>query len=165
MNISFRSLNKEDWFFVAEIYRQGIETGNATFQRDIPGWEVWDSSHIKSCRIVADLSNEIVGWAALSPVSGRCVYAGVAEVSVYVSDLYKGQKIGSKLLKALITESEKEGFWTLQASIFPENTASLKMHENLGFRKVGFREKIGKMNGNWRDTILLEYRSKLIGID
>ena len=105
----------------------------------------------------------IIGWAALTPVSGRCVYAGVAEVSVYVSNQYKGRKVGTKLLERLISESESEGFWTLQAGIFPENLASLKIHENLGFRKVGFREKIGKMNNIWRDTILLERRSKIIG--
>jgi L-amino acid N-acyltransferase YncA len=165
MNIELRPLNKEDWPFVAEIYKQGIETGNATFQKDIPIWDVWDSGHIKTCRIVASLGNEIIGWAALTPVSGRCVYAGVAEVSVYVASRYKGQKIGTKLLESLIPESESEGFWTLQAGIFPENIASLKLHENLGFRKVGFREKIGKMNNIWRDTMLLERRSKIVGTE
>jgi len=163
MNIELRPLRKEDWPSVAEIYKQGIETGNATFQKDIPVWGTWDSGHIRTCRIVASIGDEIIGWAALTPVSGRCVYAGVAEVSVYVASRYKGQKVGTKLLKSLISESESEGFWTLQAGIFPENIASLKLHENLGFRKVGFREKIGKMNNIWRDTILLERRSKIVG--
>jgi L-amino acid N-acyltransferase YncA len=164
MNIVFRSMKKDDWISVAEIYRQGIESGNATFQRDIPTWNEWNSGHINTCRIVASIENEIKGWAALTPVSGRCVYAGVAEVSVYVSNQFKGQKIGTRLLERLISESEKEGYWTLQASIFPENKASLKIHYNLGFRNVGFREKIGKMNDIWRDTILLERRSKKVGI-
>ena len=154
-----------DWTNVAEIYRQGIETGNATFQQEIPTWDDWNNGHIKSCRIVAEIDNEIVGWAALTAVSGRCVYAGVAEVSVYISNKYRGQKIGTKLLDKLIAESENKKLWTLQAGIFPENIASLKIHEELGFRKIGHREKIGKMNGIWRDTVLLERRSKVIGID
>jgi len=164
MSIVLRSMKKDDWISVAEIYRQGIESGNATFQRDIPTWDEWNQGHINTCRIVASIDNEIVGWAALTPVSGRCVYSGVAEVSVYVSNHFKGQKIGTRLLERLISESEKEGYWTLQASIFPENKASLKIHYNLGFRNVGFREKIGKMNDFWRDTILLEKRSKKAGI-
>lgn len=165
MEMIFRPMTADDWMSVAEIYRQGIETGNATFQQEIPTWDDWDNGHIKSCRIVAVMQNEIVGWAALTAVSGRCVYAGVAEVSVYVSNKYRGQKIGTKLLNKLITESENEKLWTLQAGIFPENIASLKIHEELGFRKIGHREKIGKMNGIWRDTVLLERRSKIIGID
>jgi L-amino acid N-acyltransferase YncA len=164
MNIFFRSMKKDDWISVAEIYRLGIESGNATFQRDIPTWDEWKQGHINTCRIVASIDNEIVGWAALTPVSGRCVYSGVAEVSVYVSNHFKGQKIGTRLLERLISESEKEGYWTLQASIFPENKASLRIHYNLGFRNVGFREKIGKMNDIGRDTILLERRSKKAGI-
>jgi phosphinothricin acetyltransferase len=163
MNIRFRSLEPKDWNSVAEIYRLGIETGNATFQTDIPTWDSWDSAHLKTCRIVATLDNEIIGWAALTPVSGRCVYAGVAEVSVYVSPGYQGQKTGTMLLDKLVSESEEDGLWTLQSSIFPENLPSLKIHRNLGFRKVGIRKKIGKMNGKWRDTILLERRSKITG--
>jgi phosphinothricin acetyltransferase len=163
MNIELRPLKKDDWPSVAEIYKHGIITGNATFEKDIPTWDAWDSAHLKMCRIVATVGEEIVGWAALTKVSGRCIYTGVAEVSVYVASLYKGRKLGTKLLESLISESEKKGFWTLQAGIFPENIASLKLHENLGFRKVGFREKIGKMNGRWRDTILLERRSKIVG--
>ncbi len=165
MKIDLRPMAADDWTSVAEIFRQGIETGNATFQQEIPTWDGWDKEHIKSCRIVAVIENEIVGWAALTAVSGRCVYAGVAEVSVYVSNKYRGQKIGTKLLGKLIFESENEKLWTLQAGIFPENIASLRIHEELGFRQIGLREKIGKMNGIWRDTVLLERRSKVIGID
>ena len=165
MDIEVRPLNQEDWTAVADIYKQGIETGNATFQKDIPTWDEWNSTHLKTCRIVATHESKIVGWAALAPVSGRRVYAGVAEVSVYVSNLFKGYKVGTILLKTLISESEKEGLWTLQASIFLENIASLRLHHNLGFRRVGFRERIGKMDGSWRDTILLERRSKLVEED
>jgi L-amino acid N-acyltransferase YncA len=163
MKVTIRPMTIEDWIPVAEIYRQGIETRNATFETEIPTWDKWDSSHLKSCRIVASAVNTTVAWAALVPVSKRKVYSGVAEISIYVSNKYKGQGIGTRLLEKLITESEKEGFWTLQAVIFPENIASLKIHQDLGFRKVGFREKIGKMDGNWRDTILLERRSKIAG--
>jgi phosphinothricin acetyltransferase len=147
MKINFRPMTAEDWTSVAEIYKQGIETGNATFQQEIPTWDDWNNGHIKSCRIIAEINNEIVGWAALIAVSGRCVYAGVTEVSVYIANKYRGQKIGTKLLDKLIIESENEKLWTLQAGIFPENFTSLKIHEELGFRKIGHREKIGKMNG------------------
>ena len=157
-------MTADDWKNVSEIYRQGIETGNARFQQEIPTYTDWDNGHLKNCRIVAIKDNEVAGWAALTPVSGRCVYAGVAEVSVYVADKNRGHKIGHKLLEKLIIESENEKLWTLQAGIFPENIASLKIHEALGFRKIGHRERIGQMNGIWRDTILLERRSKLIGI-
>ncbi len=165
MRIFFRPIIADDWTSVAEIYRQGIETGNATFEQEIPTWDEWNRGHIKSCRIVSVIEKEIVGWAALTAVSGRCVYAGVAEVSIYISNKYRGQKIGTILLDKLIVESENEKIWTLQAGIFPENIASLKIHEELGFRKIGHRERIGKMNGIWRDTVLLERRSKIIGID
>lgn len=157
-------MTTEDWESVADIYKQGIDTGNATFQQDIPAWSEWDKAHLPFCRIVAVWENEIAGWAALTPVSGRCVYAGVAEVSVYVSNKYRGQKIGARLLDKLIAESERENLWTLQAGIFPENKPSIKIHENLGFRQVGYREKIGKMNGVWRDTVLLERRSRTVGV-
>jgi L-amino acid N-acyltransferase YncA len=165
MNVVYRHMKKEDWTPVAAIYKQGIETGNATFQRDIPVYEDWDSGHLKTCRIVACIDNVIAGWAALSPVSSRTVYAGVAEVSIYISDQYKGQRIGTGLLETIICESEKEGFWTLEAGIFPENLASLNLHKKLGFREVGFHEKIGKMDGVWRNTILLERRSKIVGTE
>jgi len=162
--MDIRPLLKQDWPSVAEIYKEGIETGNATFENAVPTWDQWDSGHLNTCRIVATVNGEVSGWAALSKVSGRCVYAGVAEVSIYVAARYAGHKIGTRLLEELIAESESHGFWTLQAGIFPENTASLRLHEKLGFRVVGYREKIGKMNTLWRDTVLLERRSKKIGI-
>jgi L-amino acid N-acyltransferase YncA len=161
MEIEFRPMVPSDWTFVAEIYLQGIRSGNATFETELPSWEKWDSSHIKSCRIVAVAGNTVLGWAALVPVSTRKVYSGVAEVSVYVAERFTGKSVGKKLLGQLVTESEKEGFWTLQASIFPENLASLKIQSDLGFRKVGYREKIAMMNGKWRDTILLERRNNI----
>jgi phosphinothricin acetyltransferase len=160
MELLFRPMSEADWKSVAEIYKQGIETGNATFQNEIPSWETWDNGHLKCCRIIATKNNEIAGWTALSSVSSRYVYRGVAEVSVYIRNNFRGQKVGTKLLERLIIESERQNFWTLQAGIFPENIASLKIHENLGFRVVGYREKIGMMNDTWRDTILLERRSK-----
>lgn len=158
-----RQMEISDWDSVATIYKQGIETGNATFQQEIPTWQEWDKEHLKECRIVAEIDNVVAGWAALSKVSGRCVYAGVAEVSVYVADKFRGQKLGVQLLKQLIEDSEKENLWTLQAGVFPENLASISIHKKLGFREVGYRERIGKMNGKWRDTILLERRSEKTG--
>ncbi|MFN7251340.1 MAG: GNAT family N-acetyltransferase [Anaerobacillus sp.] len=153
----------EDWEQVREIYLEGIATGDATFQREAPSWEDWDNSHLLEYRIVARTEGKVLGWAALSPVSSRCVYAGVAEVSVYVSQISKGKGIGSLLLKSLIEKSEENGLWTLQSGIFPENVPSLKLHYKNGFREVGRRERIGKMDGVWRDTILLERRSKSVG--
>ena len=164
MNILLRSMTEKDWPSVVEIYKQGMDTGNATFEREVPAWEKWTASHLQEFRIAATIDDSVVAWAALTPVSGRCVYSGVAEVSVYVSIKFQGQKIGTKILDRLISESEDGGVWTLQAGIFPENKASIKIHENLGFRIVGFREKIGQMNGIWRDTILLERRSKRVGL-
>ncbi len=161
----FRPMSESDWEVVAGIYKQGIATGNATFQQDAPTWTEWDDSHLKTCRIVAITEGVVAGWAALTAVSGRCVYAGVAEVSVYVGDKFKGQKLGSLLLEKLILESENDGLWTLQAGIFKENETSIKLHEKHGFRQIGYREKIGKMNGIWRDTLLFERRSKNVGTD
>jgi len=165
LKIEIRHIEIKDWSVIARIYQLGIATGNATFETEIPSWQTWNDTHIQSCRFVALLENKIVGWAALSPVSNRCVYGGVAEVSVYVDTNFSGKGIGTKLLQELIQESEKTGFWTLQSGIFPENTMSLKTHKKLGFREIGYREKIGKMkNGKWRDNIILERRSKTIGI-
>jgi len=154
----------EHWPSVKAIYEAGLATGNASFQASAPSWEEWDTSHLQHSRLVANNNNQVVAWAALSPVSGRCVYAGVAEVSVYVAPLSRGLGIGEDLLQALIEESEKNGIWTLQAGIFPENIPSIRIHEKTGFRQVGFREKIGQMNGIWRDTILLERRSKTVAL-
>ena len=165
VDLNIRPMDEKDWEAVAEIYQEGILTGNATFQQEVPSWTDWDNDHLKSCRLIAAIGGEVVGWAALTAVSGRCVYAGVAEVSVYVASAHRGKKIGKELLEALIACSEQQGLWTLQAGIFEENIPSIKIHEELGFRKVGLREKIGKMNGTWRNTLLFERRSKLVGQD
>ncbi len=153
------------WPQVAAIYREGIADGDATFEVQIPTWEAWDAGHLPHSRLVAWQSGKIAGWAALSPVSKRPVYRGVAEVSVYVRTAVQGQGIGTALLEALVAASEAAGVWTLQAGIFPENGASLNLHSKLGFRVVGRREKIGQQGGVWRDVILMERRSQVIGVD
>jgi L-amino acid N-acyltransferase YncA len=149
---------------IAEIYLQGIATGHATFQTEAPEWSVWDKSHLSFCRLGAFENGEMLGWAALSPVSSRSVYEGVAEVSIYVVSNARGKGIGKKLFAQLIKESEENGLWTLQSGIFPENIASIKLHEDMGFRKIGYREKIGNMNGVWRDNVIMERRSKIVGV-
>jgi L-amino acid N-acyltransferase YncA len=159
------AMTEDNWEDVARIYSSGIATKNATFEKQVPKWNKWDNSHRKDCRLIAKLGNKIVGWAAISDVSDRCVYSGVAEVSIYVDAGFHGRGIGDKLLKSLIEESEAHGIWTLQAGIFHENEGSLRLHQKNGFRIVGTREKIGKMDGMWRDTVMLERRSKVIGID
>ncbi len=158
------AMTPQDWDAVRAIYLEGIRTGNATFEKSAPDWQAWDAGHLKSCRFVARHNSEILGWAALSPVSGRCVYSGVAEVSVYVAERARGRKIGSRLLDALVTASESEGVWTLQAGIFPENISSIELHKRKGFRIVGTREKLGSMDGRWRDVILMERRSAIVGV-
>lgn len=159
------TMKPADWPRIREIYLEGIATGNATFEQTAPGWDEWDAGHLKRPRLVARHGEEIAGWAALSPVSGRCVYGGVAEVSVYVASDGRGRGIGKALLNSLIDSSEQNDIWTLQAGIFPENEASIRLHLNCGFREVGRRTRIGKMNGVWRDTVLLERRSKIVGVD
>ena len=158
-------LRQIDWEQVRTIYREGIATGQATFEIEAPSWEAWDAAHLAFARLVARADDAVRGWAALSPVSKRRVYAGVAEVSVYVARDHRGAGIGHALLEHLIAESEKHGIWTLQAVVFPENLATIALHQRCGFREVGRRERIGKLNGAWRDTILLERRSSLIGVD
>jgi L-amino acid N-acyltransferase YncA len=165
MDTEIRGLVPADWGSVRAIYLAGIATGQATFETESPTWEDWNDAHLPAPRLVAIANEVIVGWAALSPVSPRPVYAGVAEVSVYVDAERRGQGVGALLLETLVKESEKNGIWTLQASIFPENAASVKLHKACGFREVGTRQRIGKMNGVWRDTILFERRSKLIGTE
>lgn len=157
-------LKEEHYPAVKAIYLEGIATGNATFQTDASSWEEWDKSHVPHSRFVFLVDSVVAGWAALTPVSSRCVYAGVAEVSVYVGDKFRGKGIGDQLLKALIDSSEDHGIWTLQAGIFPENSASVKLHEKNGFKIVGTREKIGKMKNVWRDNYLLERRSTVVGV-
>ncbi|MET4075995.1 N-acetyltransferase family protein [Hymenobacter sp. UYCo722] len=157
-------LTADHWPAVLAIYVEGMATGTATFNTEPPTWEVWHTGHLPTCRLVATTENGLVlGWAALSPVSGRCVYAGVAEVSVYVAAAARGRGVGHALMKALVTESEENDLWTLQAGIFPENPASLRLHEAVGFRLVGRRERIGQLRGVWRDTLLLERRSPVVG--
>jgi L-amino acid N-acyltransferase YncA len=165
------------WPAVREIYREGITTGNATFETELPDWEKWDAGHRKDCRLVAlepfEADSEfviplerltVVGWAALRPVSARHVYRGVAEVSLYVAARARGRGVGKALLQALVQESEANGTWMLQAGIFPENKASIALHEACGFRKVGVRHRIGKLGDTWRDVLLLERRSATSGI-
>ena len=163
MDLVITPMRPDDWEAVRTIYLEGIATGHATFEPDAPAWEAWDRGHLRACRLVARAGGEVVGWAALSPVSTRRVYAGVAEVSLYVQSSARGQGVGKALLQALIAESERAGFWTLQGATFPENAASLALQRSCGFREVGRRERIGQMNGVWRDVILMERRSPTVG--
>ncbi len=164
MRAAVRPLLPSDWDAVRKIYVEGIETGQATFETEAPDWPRWDFGHRKDCRLAAWEDERLLGWAALSPVSSRDVYAGVAEVSVYVSSEARGRGLGETLLRALIHFSEEAGIWTLQASIFQENGASLGLHRKLGFRDVGVRERIACHRGVWRDTVILERRSRRAGL-
>ena len=171
MSFIIDSMQESDWPAVKAIYQQGIDTGQATFASAPPeSWQSWMKGRINTCSLVARQNSHITGWAALSPVSDRCVYAGVAEVSVYVAADQRGQGLGSMLLSALIERSEHHNIWTLQAGIFPENRASLDLHEKYGFHTVGQREKLGRMDygplrGQWRNVLLLERRSMIVGVD
>ncbi len=159
--IQIEPMRPHDWTAVRAIYLEGIATGNATFEQSAPEWEKWDAGHLPGARIVARFKGEVVGWAALSAVSSRCVYAGVAEVSIYVAESARGRGVGRQLMARLIAESEAADIWTLQAGIFPENVASITLHLRSGFRIVGQRERLGQMNGRWRDVVLMERRSAL----
>ena len=161
---SIEPMTPGDWEQVLRIYLDGLETGHATFETETPACERWDASHLHHSRLVARMGTAVAGWAALSPVSIRSVYRGVAEVSVYVGAERRGTGVGRGLLKALVAASEEGGLWTLQAGIFPENTPSLALHARCGFREVGRRERIGSLNGVWRDVILLERRSPVVGV-
>jgi L-amino acid N-acyltransferase YncA len=168
MEYSIVPMQPEHWPAVREIYREGIATGNATFETELLDWAKWDSSHRKDCRLVAtapldSAQTTVLGWAALSQVSIRRVYAGVAEVSVYVASQARGRGLGKALLDVLVQHSEAGGIWTLQAGIFPENIASLALHKSCGFHEVGVRRRIGKLGSIWRDVILLERRSSKVG--
>lgn len=156
-------LSPADWEEVRSIYLAGIRTGQATFETEAPDWERWDAVHLKECRLVARVETLVAGWAALSPISARRAYAGVAEVSVYVGENFRGLRIGRALLESLVECSERHGLWTLQAGIIAENESSLAIHRRCGFREVGRRERIGQLNGSWRDVILMERRSKVVG--
>ena len=158
-SVELRPLEPGDWPSVAEIYWDGMRDGLATFETEVPTWEVWDARHLDDHRLVADLMGEVVGWAALSPASQRQCYRGVVENSVYVARQARGLGIGRALLGALIARAERGGIWMIQTSIFPENRTSLALHEKCGFRVVGTRERIAKRDGIWRDTVFLERRS------
>ena len=157
-------MRASDWAQVSSIYLEGIRSGHSTFETSVPTWEQWDANHLEIARLVMRNGDTVLGWAALSPTSRRDVYRGVAESTVYVAGSQRGKGIGRALLEALIEESEKDGIWTLQASIFPENTASLELHLRCGFREIGRRERIAQLNGVWRDTLFLERRSKIAGV-
>ena len=169
MDYIIDAMKAEDWEKVKAIYLEGIATGHATFESEAPEWPKWDSSHVTEPRLILRKDGQAAAWASLSRVSARKVYAGVAEVSIYVGAKFRGQGLGSDLIASLISASEKMGFWTLQAGIFPENVTSIEMHKKHGFRILGVREKVGKMGfgdmqGKWRDVVLMERRSKTVGI-
>jgi L-amino acid N-acyltransferase YncA len=164
MNYVLDGMKPGDWEQVRTIYLEGVATRNATFETEAPSWEKWDAAHLPGLRLVARAGDHMLGWAALSPVSSRCVYAGVAEVSVYVGASFTRRGIGRTLLEALIALSEEHGIWTLQAGMFPENHASLALCRKCGFREVGCRERLGKLDSVWRDVLLLERRSHVVGV-
>ncbi|MDH5642604.1 MAG: GNAT family N-acetyltransferase [Gemmatimonadota bacterium] len=166
MAIDIRPMTEADWSYVSAIYKEGIETEMATFETEVPSWDVWNETHLPKCRLVAEDENKIVlGWVALSSVSDRCVYGGVTESSVYVAAEARGRGVGRKLMDALVQESEREGIWTIQAGMFAENDATVALHRSVGFRKVGLRERLGKLHGKWRDVLLMERRSTKVGVD
>jgi phosphinothricin acetyltransferase len=165
MGVTVEEMRADDWGRVRAIYLEGIATGDATFETDAPAFGAWDAAHLRACRLVARDGGVVVGWAALSPVSSRCVYGGVAEVSVYVAAAARGRGVGRTLLAALVEASEQNNLWTLQAGVLAENEASIRLHETCGFRVVGKRERLGKLKGVWRDVVLLERRSEIVGND
>jgi L-amino acid N-acyltransferase YncA len=161
--MELRDLRSDDWPEVARIFEQGIRTGVATFETEVPSWEAWDAAHMPEHRFVAERGGLVVGWIALAPVSSRCCYAGVAEVSAYVGEEARGEGVGTALLIRVIESSERGGIWTLETGVFPENEPSLALLQRFGFRVVGTRERIGRMHGMWRDVIFLERRSEVVG--
>jgi len=165
MEIAIDAMRAEDWNAVRGIYQEGLDTGNASFETNSPEWVAWDAKHHIHSRLVARAGGGVVGWAALAPVSPRACYAGVAEVSVYVKDGARGRGVGNKLLTALVASSEINGIWTLYGHTFVENETSLRLQTACGFRVIGRRERIGQLNGVWRDTVMTERRSKLVGVD
>ena len=164
MNIIIRAFKKQDWNSVSRIYSEGIATGIATFETEVPSWEGWNNKFLSECRLVSELDGKVVGFAVLSLVSQREVYRGVAEVTIYVDSQYQKRSIGQQLLSELILSSEESGFWTLHATVFTENEASIALHKKCGFRVVGIKERIGNINGKWHDNYLLERRSLKVGL-
>jgi L-amino acid N-acyltransferase YncA len=161
--VEIEPLRRPHWGRVTDIYRAGIDSGLATFETEVPSWPQWNVAHLPRPRLVARRDGEVIAWAALTPASGRCVYAGVAEVSIYVDPRHTGRGVGRALLQELVASSEREGIWTLEAGVFPENPASLRLHEACGFRCVGIRRRLGRLHGRWRDVVLLERRSEVVG--
>jgi phosphinothricin acetyltransferase len=164
LDFDIRAMRSHDWPAIRNIYSEGIATGNATFETETPEWAKWDQGHLQDCRLVARDGQRILGWAALSPVSNRRVYSGVAEVSVYVAAEARGRGVGKLLLQSLVEQSERCGIWTLQAGVFPENVPSIALHKSCGFREVGLRQKLGQRGGVWRDVLLLERRSSIVSV-
>lgn len=162
--MEIRQMNNSDWPVVAQIYQQGMDTGFATFEKAVPSFQVWDAAHLRIGRLVATNGETVLGWAALSAVSSRCVYGGVAEVSIYIGQGHRGQGVGKLLMHQLIVESERAGIWTLQSGIFPENKGSVKLHLDIGFRFIGKRERIGQRDNVWKDNLLFERRSTVVGV-
>ena len=160
--ITIEALRPGHWPGVARVYGEGIATRNATFETEVPTWDAWDASHLPDHRFVALRDGEVVGWAAVSPVSGRCCYAGVVENSVYVAEAVRGQGVGKRLLEALIDSTDAAGIWTIQAGMFPENEGSIRLHEAVGFETVGTHRRLGKLDGAWRDVLVLERRSESV---
>ena len=160
--MELQALRPDDWPAVREIYEAGIATGDATFETAAPSWQVWDATHLADHRLVARDGGRVVGWTALAPVSDRCAYAGVAEDSIYVAPDLQGRGVGRALLSAVVASAEQGGIWTVQTGIFPENQASVRLHQACGFRVVGLRERLGRLQGRWRDVLLLERRSPVI---
>lgn len=164
MGVVIRSFEARDWNAVREIYEQGLLTRNATFETQVPDYDTWTKKFHPHLLWVATDNEQVIGWAGLQPVSPRKVYEGVVEVTIYIHNAFAGKGVGTLLMKHLIEQSERAGVWTLYASIFPENTASIRLHINNGFREIGYREKIGQLDGKWRNTVLFERRSKKVGI-
>jgi phosphinothricin acetyltransferase len=164
MEYTIGDMQPEDWPAVRAIYLDGLAGGNSSFENEAPSWERWDAAHVAHSRLVAREAERVIGWAALAPTSARRCYAGVAEVSVYVAAAARGQGIGRRLLEAIIACAEQHGIWTLQGATFPENSASIRLQLACGFRIIGRRERIAQHNGRWRDTILSERRSSVVGV-
>lgn len=163
--VTIRPLVPTDWPAIHRIYEEGIATGMATLATRAPDWFAWDSEYLTTCRLAAEMDGEVAGWAALAPLGSLCDYSGAAELSVYVAEQARGRRLGRQLLEALISASEDAGFWTLEAQVLEDNEVSIHLHESVGFRRVGVRERIGRVDGEWRNVVLLERRSSTVGVE